>query len=79
MLDDAVPVLFQCGSYLCRSFTQYFSPHHNHHIVWRQTVLISAKAVSKQAFQSIPVNRSRYLLSGYRKPEARAFTGFFPD
>ena len=79
MLDDAVPVLFQCGSNLCRAFTQYFAPHHNHHIAWRQAVLIPAKAFPKQSFQAIPCNRCRNLFSSYRKPEARAVTGFLPD
>ena len=79
MFDDTVPVLFQCGSNLCRLSLQNFAPNHNHHIAWRQAVLVLAKTFPKQSFQTITSDRFGHLLAGYRKSEARAFTGLFAD
>ena len=79
MLDDTVPVLFKCGSNLGRFSLQYFASHHNHHVAWRQAVLILAKTFPKQPFQTITSDRLGHLLAGYRKSEARAFTGLSTD
>lgn len=79
MLDDTVPVLFQCGSNLGRFSFQYFAPNHNHHVAWRQAVLVVAKTFPKQSFQTITSDRLGHLLAGYRKSEARTFTGLFAD
>lgn len=79
MLDDTVPVLFQSGSYLCRFSLQYFAPYHNHHVMWWQAVLVSAKTFPKQSFQAIAPGCLRHLFACYRKSEARAFTGFRAD
>ena len=79
MLDDTVPVLFQCGSNLGRLSLQYFASNHNHHVAWRQAMLVLAKTLPKQPFQTIPSDRLGHLLAGYRKSEARTFTGLCAD
>jgi len=76
LLDDAVPMLVQGCSDLCRFGCQYFTSHHNHHVSGRQPKLIPAKAFTKQSLQHIAFYRGRYLFPGDRKPEARALARF---
>ncbi len=74
MLDDAVPVLVQGISNLCRFNCQNFTSNHNNYVSCWQPMLISAKALAKKALQRIAFYRFRHLFPGNRKSEARIRT-----
>ena len=74
MLDDAVPVLLQGLSNLCRFSRQNFTSNHNYHIPCRQPMLIPAKAFAKQSFQRIALHRPGYLFPGNSESQARTVT-----
>ena len=79
MLDNAVPMLVQGFSNLCRIDCQYLTSNHTHHVSRRQTMLILAKTLSKQSLQRIALYRPRNLFPGYSESETRMASRFFSD
>ncbi len=79
MLDDAVPMLVQGFSNLCRVGCQYLTSNHNHHVPCRQTMLILAKTFTKQPLQRIALYRLRNLFPGNSESETRVASRFLSD
>lgn len=79
MLDNAVPMLVQGFSNLCRVGCQYLTSNHNHHVSCRQTMLILAKTFTKQPLQRIALYCLRNLFPGYGESETRMATRFVSD
>ena len=79
MLDNAIPMLVQGFSNLCRIGRQYLTSNHNHHVSRRQTMLIFAKTLTKQPLQRIALYRLRNLFPGDSESETRVVSRFFSD
>ena len=79
MLDDAVPVLLQGISNLCRFSCQDLMPYHNHYVSCRQSMLVPAETFTKKPFQRVAAYRFSDLFPGDGKSEARAIARMFSD